>query len=432
MPIQRKRVKRSYHMHMALAAGLIVSGLASGQVQAQTLAAADDWLKFDGAENWSPGFDRSFATQPEEELSAGYPTLSPDNFDPMRAVIKRYADIVARGGWPMLPALELRVGTTNRAVAILRQRLQAEGDLTEDRGHVETFDYYVEKAVKAAQIRHGLKPTGIVDKATIRALNVPASAHLRSLRTNLTRIRSLAAPEKGRYILVNIPSAQVEAVEDNRVAARYVGVVGKPSRQTPILESKIHEINFNKEWILPPTVILEDLLPKARAKDGYKVFEKLSIDVYANYNAYERKEKLDPRSVDWSSPQAKDMFFAQAPGYDNPLGFMKINFFNSHAVFMHDTPSKALFSQNERFESSGCIRIQNVERLAAWLLADSGWDLNRVLSMKQSRESLNVPVKGEVKLFFAYVTAWVTPDGTAHFRRDMYKRDGVGIAATVY
>lgn len=430
-----KRLSGSYGVRIAaLSAALLAgSGLLAAQGQAQTVAAADDWLKFDSSPSWSPGFDRSFAQQSEQSLALGFPTLSPNNVEHMKAAIKRYAEIVERGGWRRIPEIELSIGKTHKAVAVLRERLRAEGDLRNDVGHPETFDSYVERAVKVAQTRHGLKPTGIVDKDTIRALNVPASAHVRKLRVNLSRLKLLSAPQQGRYIVVNIPSAEVEAVDSDQVVSRHAGVVGKQSRPTPILESKIHEINFNKEWILPPTVILEDLLPKARGKEGFKIFKRLGIDAYSDYNAYERKEKLDPETVDWSSPKVKNMFFAQAPGHDNPLGFMKINFFNSHAVFMHDTPSKTLFSRNERAESSGCIRIQNISQLAAWLLSDnSDWNQQRIATMKVSGETLNVPVKSEVKLYFAYLTAWATPDGAAHFRRDLYRRDGTGVTATVY
>ena len=417
----------------ALSAAIFAgSGWLAAPAQSQTLAASDDWLTFDNSPSWSPGFDRSFAQQSEQSLALGFPTLSPNNVQYMEAAIKRYAEIVERGGWRRIPEIELSIGKTHKAVAILRERLQTEGYLNNEVGRAEIFDSYVERAVKVAQIRNGLKPTGIVDKDTIRALNVPASAHVRKLRINLSRIKGLSAPQTGRYIVVNIPSAEVEAIENDQVVSRHTGVVGKKERQTPILQSKIHEINFNKEWILPPTVILEDLLPKARGREGFKIFERLGVDAYADYNAYERKEKLNPETVDWSSPNVKNMFFAQAPGRDNPLGFMKINFFNSHAVFMHDTPSKTLFSQNERTASSGCIRVQNISQLAAWLLRDNGWDQQRVASMKTTGETLNVPVKGEVKLYFAYLTAWATPDGAAHFRRDIYLRDGAGVTATVY
>jgi L,D-transpeptidase YcbB len=416
---------------LTLAVSLFVA--ASG-AQAQQLANLDNWLNFDNKNSsWAPGFDRSFAPEVDEQPALGYPSISEANIEPMKAAIKRYAELVENGGWNMVPEVGMKVGTTHPAVAALRQRLQIEGDLAPGGdGRPETFDYYVEKAVKTAQIRHGLRPTGIVDKDTLDALNVPASAILRKLRTNLTRIQSLSAPTKGRYVFVNIPAAQIEAVEDDQVVSRHIGVVGKVERQTPILQSEIREINFNKEWILPPTVISQDLLPKARGKEGPKVFERYGVDVYRNYNEYLKEQKLDPATVDWSDPATEKYFYAQAPGRDNPLGFLKINFANSHAVFMHDTPGKELFTRNYRAESSGCIRVQNVQQLAAWLLRDEGWTLEAVNSMKQTRESLNVPIRKPVKLYFAYVTAWATPDGVAHFRPDIYGRDGVGVTATVY
>jgi len=427
-----KREFKSLSIHAALVAGALCLG---GAFCATTASAAvEDWMKFDGGNDWDPAFDRSFAQNWETQPAKGYPTLSPGNLGHMKATIKRYADIVARGGWDQVPVVELRTGKTHPAVIALRQRLRAEGDLGADSGgYPETFDYYVEKAVKIAQARNGLAPTGIVDKPTIVALNVPASARLRQLRTNLTRIEALGAPTKGRYVVVNIPAAQIEAVENDQVVSRHAGVVGKVDRPTPILQSFIHEVNFNKEWILPPTVIKEDLVPKARnGAKGYEVFTKYGIDVYTDHGAYTKGRKLDPSTVNWSSPSANNLFFAQKSGDENPLGFIKINFFNPYSVYMHDTPSKSIFARNVRAESSGCVRIQNIPQLAAWLLKDDGWDLSRVNGMKQSGEAVSPQVKGRVKLYFAYVTSWATPDGQAHFRRDLYNRDGVGATATAY
>jgi murein L,D-transpeptidase YcbB/YkuD len=99
---------------------------------------------------------------------------------------------------------------------------------------------------------------------------------------------------------------------------------------------------------------------------------------------------------------------------------------------MHDTPSQTIFSRNFRAESSGCIRIHNIGELASWLLSDQGWNEERVNGMKKSGETLNVSVKKPVRLYFAYITAWATPDGRVHFRRDLYKRDGVGATASAY
>lgn len=432
-------VKRDLGDNFVRATGVAVVSamcmLFSPGASAQSTASIDNWMKFDsgGGDDWDTGFDRSFAQQWEQQPAKGYPTLSQENLGPMKAAIRRYADVVAQGGWDSIPLTELKLGMTHPAVVALRRRLEAEGDLKQGSGYAQTFDSYVDAAVKRAQARNGLPPTGVLDKQTIYALNVPAAARLRQLRTNLVRIESLAAPSKGRYVVVNIPAAQIEAVENDQVASRHAGVVGKVDRQTPILKSSIYELNFNKEWILPPTVITKDFVPKLRDRNKIAdVIKKYGVDIYENYNAFAKRRPLDPMQVDWNSSAVNNYFFAQKPGDENPLGFVKINFGNPYSVYMHDTPGKSVFANNFRAESSGCVRVQNIPLLAAWLLRDNGWDLSRVNSMKQSGETLNVPVKGRVTLYFAYVTAWASPDGVTQFRRDLYNRDGVGATATAY
>lgn len=429
-----KRVLKSVCLILA-AAAVLCSPLAISE----SAAGIDDWLDFKkgSSRSWEQPFDRSFARQWEAQPQRGYPTVSQKNIAAIRRAIKRYARIVASGGWKRIPAVEMRTGVTHRAVAYLRKRLEITGDLQQRSGYAETFDYYVEKAVKRAQIRHGLTPTGVVDKTTLAALNVPASARLRQLRSNLNRLRSLASStaKMKRYVFVNIPAAQIEAVENGRVYSRHAAVVGKPERQTPILRSNVHEINFNKEWILPPTVIREDLIPKGRqlSRKGQNVLLRYGIDAYASYEAYRRGQKIDPRRVNWSSRDPYNYMYAQEAGKDNPLGFVKINFHNKYAVYMHDTPSKTIFGRNFRAESSGCVRVQGVQQLVAWLLRDNpGWDLHRINAIKRSGERLDVKLKKKVPLYFAYVTAWATPDDMVHFRRDVYRRDGVGVTASAY
>jgi murein L,D-transpeptidase YcbB/YkuD len=400
--------------------------------QAQRVASIDNWLDFGENKNaYKPG-PGAAAPSRVVEVKRGFPTISRSNIEYMQAAIKKYSAIVKDGGWKKVPLVELKPGASGKAVAVLRERLAAEGLLSGGAGSSGYYSYEVEEAVEAAQARHGLPVTGVVDKKTIHALNVSARERLAQLQTNLSRLRALSAPEKGRYVIVNIPAAQIEAVENNEIVSRHVGVVGQIGRQTPILQSTIHEINFNKDWLLPPTVISEDLLPKARAKGGYKVFERYGIDVYSSYDTYRRGKPLDPKKINWSNAGAGTYFFAQKPGKDNPLGFMKINFHNAHSVYMHDTPSQTIFSRNFRAESSGCVRIHNIGELASWLLGDQGWNEERVNGMKKSGETLNVAVKKPVKLYFAYITAWATPDGRVHFRRDLYKRDGVGATASAY
>ena len=172
-----------------------------------------------------------------------------------------------------------------------------------------------------------------------------------------------------RYVIVNVPAAQIEAVENGRVVSRHSAVVGKTDRQTPILRSKIYEINFNPYWTVPPTVLREDLVPKGReyakrGKDILKIYRMSAFDA--------KGRKLSGRKINWNSNAVYGYTYRQDPWEDNSLGFVRINFHNKFAVFMHDTPSKSLFGRNIRAASSGCVRVQNVKKLVSWLLRDNG------------------------------------------------------------
>ena len=390
------------------------------------------WQKWRGSANASANddpTDREFIKEWEATPPKGYSTLSPNNLIPIKAAIIRYSQITARGGWKPLPELQLQQGSTDPAVAILQEHLVMTGDLKEQGSNPESFGYFLTKAVRRYQASNGLAPTGIVDKRTIAALNVPAAARLKQLKTNLQRLEQLSRSLPKKYVVVNIPAAQVEAIERDRVVTRHAGVVGKPERATPELKSAIHELNFNAVWHLPPTVIEKDLIPKGQdmAKAGQSVLVKYKIDAYGSDG-----RKLDPSKIHWSGGGAAGLTYKQQPGPDNPLGFVKLNFNNSHAVYMHDTPSQSLFGRNFRAASSGCVRVHGIEQLAAWVLADQGWKEEHVKHIKQTGERRDVRLKQPMPLYFTYLTAWATPDGVVQFRRDLYQKDGVGTAAGAY
>jgi murein L,D-transpeptidase YcbB/YkuD len=414
------------------AAFMVFAGVVEADAQ-QRRNSFDDWLGFDQSDDgWDqPARERTFARDWETQPDRGFPTLAKENIETTKAAIRQYAELVAQGGWPQLPQLELRTGVNHPAVVQLRRRLQATGDLQAYGGYPEVYDSYVEQAVKRAQLRHGVPPTGFLDAVTIDALNVPASARLRQLRTNLTRLQNLVpSTPAGKYVLVNIPAAQIEAVNNNQVVSRHTGVVGKPDRPSPLLQSAIEEINFNKEWVVPPTVLKADLVPKGRS--GQDVLAKYKIDAYLDHAAYQRGQRLDPMQIDWSSDAPLRYFYVQNAGEDNPLGYAKINFASPHGVYMHDTPGQSIFSKSFRAESSGCVRVQNVHQLVAWLLEDNGWSVQQVLRMKQTGERLTVRLKKRVPLYWTYITAWAMPDGAVQFRNDIYRKDGVEAMASAY
>jgi len=409
----------------------ILAGFA-GIVAATSFAAAQG-LQF-GPTGAGPGqsnsYDRSFIKEWQANPPKGYPTLSKANIAPTKVAIKRYKSIVKSGGFTAVPNVEMEPGISDSAVPALRDRLRASGDLKQETSYPDYYGSALEVAVKRFQASNGLAPTGVVDKRTLAALNVPARVRLKQLQTNLKRLSGLSRTVGKRYVLVNIPAAQIEVVERNQVVSRHSGVVGKIDRQTPQLRSTITELNFNPIWRLPPTVIKEDLIPTGRRmqKQGKSVLLKYGIDAYDGSG-----RKLAPEKINWNSSQPFSLSYRQKPGKDNPLGFLKINFANSQSVYMHDTPRESLFGSNFRAASSGCVRVQNIEQLAYWLLkGQTTWKDYHIERIKESGKRKNVRLRRPVRLYFAYVTAWATQDGVVQFRRDIYLKDGVGDVAAAY
>ena len=390
------------------------------------------WVRFPGQPSGnvdSHGIDRDFVREWESRPPAGFPTLSRANLSAIDSAIKLYERVVKDGGFPQIPSERLSMGSWSDAVPLLRKRLTLSGDFADDGYQSQNFDYALEKAVRRFQASNGLSPTGVVDPRTIAALNVPASVRLQQLKINQQRLRGLLANLPKKYVLVNIPAAQVEAVEDSRVVTRHAGVVGKLDRQTPELRSQIHELNFNPVWHLPPTTIRKDLAPKGveMSRRGQDVLERYKIEAFDSAG-----RRVKGTQINWSGGGAFAYTFRQQPGPETPLVFVKTNFHNSHAVYLHDTPSHTLFGRNFRAATSGCVRVAGIEKLAEWLMADHGWTKERILGIKESGERLDVKLRRPVPLIMAYITAWATEDGGIQFRRDLYNRDRVGQVASTY
>jgi murein L,D-transpeptidase YcbB/YkuD len=435
-----QRAGRAFLATMLTLGFIIASGagcLGFGRAAAESTA----WIQFgpvgDGPSTTTNTYDPDFVREWEANPPKGFATLAKANIEATKMAVRIYTMIVANGGWPQLPVPPnrtprgslLQYGIADPSVALLRKRLAASRDLTNADTSSTYFDYSVEKALQRFQAANGLTPTGIADKRTILALNVPAEARLKQLKVNLARLEQVVPTTPKKYVVVNIPAAQIEAVQNGQIVARYAGVVGKPDRPTPLLHTPITDLSFNPIWRLPPTVIAEDLIPRGREMQakGQNVLLKFGIDAYSN------GKKVDPTKIDWNKVKPGTYTYSQQPGKENPLGFLKINFDSAHSVYMHDTPSDRIFGRNFRSESSGCIRVHNIENLAEWLLADQkGWDAERIASMKTTGERLDVRLRKPVQLLFVYITAWATADGVVQFRRDIYEKDGIGELASDY
>jgi L,D-transpeptidase YcbB len=350
------------------------------------------------------------------------PILSPATVDATQAAIQKYQEIVDHGGWNALPGgAELRVGSKSRAVQALRERLVASGDLDPVAGEGPVFDSFVEAAVKRVQARHGLGQTGVVNEATLTELNVPAAARLQQLETNIVRLKAYSGDLGSRFVLVNIPAASVETVENGVVYSHHAAGVGKIDRQSPIMQTKATEINFNPFWTVPPSLIKKDLIPKMKGDPNYLTDEKIRV-----FN--KEGQEVSPSSIDWNTEEATHYKYRQDTGADlNSLGFVRINIPNPYGVYMHDTPSKGIFGDDFRFVSSGCVRVQDVRDYVAWLLKDTpGWGRDQIDAVIRSGDRLDVKLVQPVNVYWIYVTAWATPDGVVQFRPDIYQRDGAG------
>ena len=350
------------------------------------------------------------------------PVLSPETLTATEAAIQQYQGIVSRGGWNAVPSGgELRVGVKSAAVRALRQRLVVSGDLDPVAGTGPVFDSFVEAGVKRFQARHGIGATGVVNDETFTALNISADARLQQLETNIVRLRAFSGNLGERFVMVNIPAAAVETVENDTVYSHHVAGVGKIDRQSPIMQAKATQINFNPFWTVPPSLIRKDLIPKMQADPAYLTDEKIRV-----FN--KEGQEVSPQSINWNSLDATNYKYRQDTGADiNSLGFVRVNIPNPYGVYMHDTPSKGIFGDDFRFVSSGCVRVQDVRDYVAWLLKDTpGWSRDQIDEVIRSGQRLDVTLTKPVNVYWVYITAWATPDGVVQFRQDIYQRDGAG------
>lgn len=347
------------------------------------------------------------------------PILSFDTAYNLELAMQKYESIVAAGGWEEIDASlhGLSLGKDGNSVKSLRRLLAGTGDMAPDTRISSKFDGDVDTGVRTFQARHGLVIDGRVGEETLYAMAVPADYRLNQLRINARRVGNLAGTLRDTYVVVNIPAAVIEAVQGATVARRHTAVVGRIDRQTPILSSRIHQINFNPFWHVPRSLIERDLIKYMSDDPEY----------LTNYNirAYNSAgREVMPWEIDWTSMDAMNYSFRQDPGAENSMGHVKINFHNPHAVYLHDTPAKSLFEQNNRFHSSGCVRVSDVSAFVSWILtSNGGWDQPAIESVFSSGERLDIAVANPIPIHTTYVTAWANRRGVVSFRDDVYEYD---------
>ena len=376
-----------------------------------------------------PAKPATAASTPESRSAAALalshePTYDDGTAQRIKEAALSYSDLAVRGGWPTIPTdAKFALGVPGPHDDLLRRRLLISGDLAPDKAS-GPYDDVVAEAVKSFQARHGLAATGTVTPRTLTALNVPVQKRIKQLEATLERLANMNFAFGQRYVVVNIPAAFAEAVENDMVVRRYRVIVGKTEKPSPTLTAEITSVNLNPTWTVPSSIAKTEISAHMRKDPGY--LSRMHMDVLDAHDT-----PIDPQSVDWSGARTPNFTVRQQSGTWNALGAVKIDMPNPYSVYMHDTNQRNLFSDDYRFDSHGCSRVDNVRDLAAWLLKDmpqwSRASIDAAIATGQ-RQDIHLPKK--VPVAWIYLTAWMTKDQTVQFRNDIYDQDEQLLEAT--
>jgi murein L,D-transpeptidase YcbB/YkuD len=368
----------------------------------------------DGAENADYIADYVRSLEPQ----------SPE-YQRLKGALATYRDIAKKGGFPVIPkGPALKPDAHDKRVPLIRQYLLLVGDLPAGaNGDSDLYDADLLAAVKWFQFRHGLTDDGILAATTFEAMSVPVADRIRQIELNLERRRWMDDDLGPYYILVNVADQELKVVKDGKTVHTAKVVVGKPYTRTPVFSEKMKYIVLNPYWNVPPNIANGEYLPKlkrnpgALAKEHIRVFNEATGD------------QVDPYSVNWSALSRMPYSLRQDSGGKNALGKVKFMFPNRFNVYLHDTPSKSLFDKDLRIFSHGCMRVQNPLDLATLLLADEGWNRERIDATIAEGHQRIITLKKQIPVHVTYLTAWVNKDGAVNFRRDPYNRDAELAAA---
>ncbi len=352
-------------------------------------------------------------------------TLKPQtpNYARLRAKLAEYKQWAKVGGWGTVPeGAVLKPGMEQERVPALRARMVAGGDLPKDKAAdskaaENTYDPILVEAVKHFQYRHGIDQDGVIGPATLASLNTSIETRVRQMEVNMERRRWMEDDLGDRYIFVNLADQFLKVVENGKTVHTALTVVGKTYHSTPVFSKKMKYIVINPYWNVPSSIARKEYLPKLRGDPGYLLRQ--------NIHVLRGGSRIDPYSVNWHSVSSAAFPFRlrQDPGKKNALGRVKFMFPNRFNVYIHDTPSKSLFSKSKRVFSHGCIRVQDPRKLAEVLLQSQGWSVAKVNGQIASGKKRIINLKKPIPVHITYLTAWVNKDGSAHFREDVYGRD---------
>jgi L,D-transpeptidase YcbB len=356
------------------------------------------------------------------EISARFQELRPNMnmYDTLVAILAKYRGIAAKGGWELILAGgKIEPGERDSRIPAIRKRLLITGELSvPDSVHSDLYDKMLEKDIKAFQAGHALDTDGIIGVGTFRELNVPVEKRIEALRINLERARWVAGNLPESYIIVNIAAFWLVMVKDNQIVHSTPVVVGKPLNKTPIFRDKMRYIEFNPTWTQPTSIIKNETIPKLKKDSTY--LEKNHLVLLDTKGNLVPTSDLDMKNL---SASHFPYLVRQEPGPWNALGEMKFMFPNKYDIYLHDTPSRSLFSRSSRAFSHGCIRVAKPEDLAVILLAGTEYDRKKIEKIVETHETTRVNLPEPIDILLMYWTCGLDRNGKLFFVPDIYERD---------
>ena len=301
----------------------------------------------------------------------------------------------------------LKLGMQDARVPLLRERLGIPaivGDIS--------YDEELIAAVESFQRDQGLFVDGVTGPATIAAMNGGNNASKEDLIANMERWRWMPRDLGKFHVLVNIPQFRLEVVQDDQVTYSTRVVVGKTDHMTPIFSDEIEHVVVNPYWNVPSSIARDEIAPRLAGNPGY-----LSA---RNMELISGGRVVNASSIDWSTTSINNFRIRQRPGSRNALGSVKFLFPNSHSVYLHDTPSRSLFSRSRRAYSHGCVRVQNPMEFAGALLVNEPNLSQSSIEGQRGRGERWNNLQTKVPVHLAYFTLRVSPDGTIHSFGDIY------------
>lgn len=402
---------------------LLGSHLSAGRINPEEIHA--DWLIGERSFNMLPTLN---AAESGSQIRDALDQLRPNHrgYANLKSALHNMRRLASQGGWPQLNSIQptIKPAETDEGVPTVRRLLGITGDFQEsaDGTQPNRYDAMLVQAVKKFQSRHGLDPDGVIGKDTRSAMNITIDQRIRQIELNLERWRWLPRELGRRHILVNTAAFDLHVMDNGRKALEMKVVVGRPARQSPVLSSTMTYMVLNPYWNVPHKLAVEDILPKLA--DGVDYLINRGFKVLTGWSA--DAEELAPETIEWGlyNEHYFPLRLRQEPGKNNALGQIKFMFPNKFAVYLHDTPQKSLFTKFQRGYSSGCIRVENAQALANYLLSDSQVWTPVMLSenlKKGQRRVVHIPAP--IAIHLLYMTAWVDDNGLLQFREDIYQRD---------